>query len=224
MQFWFFYIFFWGGGDASNSEHLPVFRAPSKGEGRSTPVHRRIGRGQTDGQTDRQTDIATTRPNRPSVPSGGPIRWKYISWWLLVIRSYLTYWISDDLMGHFKHLRGPRKSSGVQGDFYRSHCLPLSFKTALDGLFYKKSYFPRQQYREKLDSNKHPTKLVLSPPLSKIHSRARLLLYFAIPSESIMHFQNSFAFWLFQCDLGQTLSIFQLCRSNCQRYLRKRIN
>ena len=30
-----------GGGVVSNSEYLPVFRAPRRGEGRSAPVHRR---------------------------------------------------------------------------------------------------------------------------------------------------------------------------------------
>ena len=59
----------YGVGDASISEHLLVFRAPCKGDGRSAPVHVRVtlrtsprmqkyrmGRGQTDRQTDRQTN------------------------------------------------------------------------------------------------------------------------------------------------------------------------
>ena len=44
LKFFLIYTFRgWGGGGASNWEHLPVFRAPRKGEGVSAPVHGRFG-------------------------------------------------------------------------------------------------------------------------------------------------------------------------------------
>ena len=62
------------------SEHLPVFRAPHEGDGRSTPVHGHWTSDPPNQSTDakkiawegdrHRTDIATTRSNRPS----GPIR------------------------------------------------------------------------------------------------------------------------------------------------------
>ena len=83
-----------GMGGTSNSEHLPIFRAPCEGKGRSAPVH---GRGTLrPGQRKKkitwegdkqQTDIATTRPNRPS----GPIRWKSLNKkYTLLHKKYAT--------------------------------------------------------------------------------------------------------------------------------------
>ena len=92
----------WGG--ASNSEHLPVFRAPCEGEARSAPVHgqgtfrtspplqkNRMGRG----QTDRQTDFATTRPTWPR----GPSWWKYLCFYL--------HW--SRVLGFLLHQKGSKK-------------------------------------------------------------------------------------------------------------------
>ena len=66
-----------GGGDASISEHLPVFRAPREADGRmhqstdegrmhqSTDAKKSHGKGTKSVSRASGTDIATTRPKRP---------------------------------------------------------------------------------------------------------------------------------------------------------------
>ena len=90
----------WGGEifsssfSASNSEHLPVFRAPREGKGRFAPVHGRgtlrLGPRKKLHGTHRQTDIATTIPNRLSNKN-----WQLVKGFQFVLVLFSSYYFSN---------------------------------------------------------------------------------------------------------------------------------